>query len=163
MSCALALGQTASALRRLDDYEVIRISRSNVDPINTSFRNRGAHCVTESSLYKLVMRSDKPEAPAFQDWVTREVLPAVRKDCGYIKGEERCRPPLRQGDDRVDGLSMMVAHFVEVMDQDAKKASDSAYDKGMRMEMAKIHQARLNSGKGTAPGGGGRGPWSGSI
>lgn len=25
------------------------------------------------------MRSDKPEAKAFQDWVTREVLPSIRK------------------------------------------------------------------------------------
>lgn len=26
--------------------------------------------VNESGLYKLIMRSDKPEAKAFQDWVT---------------------------------------------------------------------------------------------
>lgn len=30
------------------------------------------------------MRSDKPEALAFQDWVTREVLPAIRKDGVYV-------------------------------------------------------------------------------
>lgn len=35
--------------------------------------------VTESGLYRLVMRSDKAEARAFQDWVTRDVLPALRK------------------------------------------------------------------------------------
>lgn len=33
--------------------------------------------ISENGLYKLVMRSDKPEAKAFQDWVTREVLPTV--------------------------------------------------------------------------------------
>lgn len=27
-----------------------------------------------------------PSAHPFQDWVTREVLPAIRKDGGYIKG-----------------------------------------------------------------------------
>lgn len=47
--------------------------------------------VYESGLYKLIMRSDKPEAKAFQDWVTREVLPAIRKDGGYILGEEKVR------------------------------------------------------------------------
>jgi prophage antirepressor-like protein len=36
--------------------------------------------VSESGLYKLILRSDKPEARAFRDWVTREVLPAIRKD-----------------------------------------------------------------------------------
>lgn len=45
--------------------------------------------VTESGLYKLILRSDKPEAKAFQDWVTRVVLPAIRKDGAYILGEEK--------------------------------------------------------------------------
>ncbi|MBN7776888.1 hypothetical protein JYP49_06450 [Nitratireductor aquimarinus] len=40
--------------------------------------------LSESGLYKLVMRSDKPEAKVFQDWVTREVLPAIRKDGAYV-------------------------------------------------------------------------------
>lgn len=35
--------------------------------------------ISESGLYKLIMRSDKPEARKFQDWVTREVLPAICK------------------------------------------------------------------------------------
>ena len=39
-----------------------------------------ATLVSESGLYKLVMRSDKPLAKPFQDWVTRDVLPAIRKD-----------------------------------------------------------------------------------
>lgn len=45
--------------------------------------------ISESGLYKLVMRSDKPEAKSFQDWVTKVVLPAIRKDGGYIMGEEK--------------------------------------------------------------------------
>lgn len=47
--------------------------------------------LSESGLYKLVMRSDKPEARVFQDWVTREVLPAIRKDGAYVMGEEKVR------------------------------------------------------------------------
>lgn len=47
--------------------------------------------ISESGLYKLVMRSDKPEAHKFQDWVTREVLPTIRKDGAYIMGEEKVR------------------------------------------------------------------------
>jgi prophage antirepressor-like protein len=35
--------------------------------------------ISESGLYKLVMRSDKPEAKSFQDWVTKVVLPAIPK------------------------------------------------------------------------------------
>ncbi len=45
--------------------------------------------VSESGLYKLVMRSDKPEAKPFQDWVTKVVLPAIRKDGMFVMGEEK--------------------------------------------------------------------------
>jgi prophage antirepressor-like protein len=45
--------------------------------------------ISESGFYKLIGRSDKPVARAFQDWVTREVLPAIEKDGGYIMGEEK--------------------------------------------------------------------------
>lgn len=40
--------------------------------------------VTEPGFYKLVMRSRKPEAKAFQRWVTHDVLPALRRDGGYM-------------------------------------------------------------------------------
>ena len=56
-------------------------------------RNHGSRIllVSESGMYRLVMRSDKPEARKFQDWVTREVLPAIRKDGAYIMDEEKVR------------------------------------------------------------------------
>jgi len=44
--------------------------------------------LSESGLYKFVLRSDKLEARAFQDWVTREVLPSIRKTGGYLLNEE---------------------------------------------------------------------------
>lgn len=49
----------------------------------------GLILISESGLYKLIMRSDKPQARAFQDWVTREVLPRIRKDGAYVMGEEK--------------------------------------------------------------------------
>lgn len=53
------------------------------------FRGNGVLTISESGLYKLIMRSDKPQARLFQDWVTRDVLPAIRKDGAYIMGEEK--------------------------------------------------------------------------
>lgn len=35
------------------------------------------------------MRSDKPSAAAFQDWIAEVVLPAIRKGGMYVKGEEK--------------------------------------------------------------------------
>jgi prophage antirepressor-like protein len=42
-------------------------------------RVANALLISESGLHKLIMRSTKPEARAFQDRVTRDVLPAIRK------------------------------------------------------------------------------------
>lgn len=39
--------------------------------------------VNEANLYRAVFQSRKPEAERFMDWVTEEVLPAIRKTGGY--------------------------------------------------------------------------------
>lgn len=64
------------------------LSIATVDLAN-GLTMRKSKLVSESGLYKLVMRSRKPEARAFQDWVTRVVLPAIRKDGAYVMGEEK--------------------------------------------------------------------------
>lgn len=46
-------------------------------------RSQVMKVISESGLYKLVMRSDKPQAKKFQDWVTRDVLPTIRKTGQY--------------------------------------------------------------------------------
>ena len=39
--------------------------------------------INESGLYKVILRSDKPEAKKFTRWVTHEVLPAIRRTGAY--------------------------------------------------------------------------------
>jgi prophage antirepressor-like protein len=39
--------------------------------------------VSEAGLYRLMMRSERPEAERFQDWVTDEVLPSIRRTGTY--------------------------------------------------------------------------------
>ena len=39
--------------------------------------------VNEANLYRVIIRSDKPEAERFTDWVTEEVLPSIRKTGTY--------------------------------------------------------------------------------
>ena len=43
--------------------------------------------VTESGLYKMVMRSTKPVAEKFQEWICEEVLPSIRKKGEYVLTE----------------------------------------------------------------------------
>ncbi|WP_242086034.1 phage antirepressor KilAC domain-containing protein [Microbacterium lacticum] len=39
--------------------------------------------VSEPGMYEVVIRSDKPEAAAFRAWITREVLPSIRRTGAY--------------------------------------------------------------------------------
>ena len=77
--CAvLGLGRQQDSTRYLDDDE------KGECLVNTPSGAQKMVCVTEPGFYKLVMRSRKPEAKAFQRWVTHEVLPALRRDGGYM-------------------------------------------------------------------------------
>ena len=46
----------------------------------------------ESDLYRLVFSSKLPTAEKFTDWVTAEVLPSIRRNGGYIAGQESMTP-----------------------------------------------------------------------
>lgn len=62
-----------------------RLDEKGVDSINTP-TNGGEQqmlFVNEKNLYKVIMRSDKPQAEPFQDWVCGEVLPSIRKHGAY--------------------------------------------------------------------------------
>lgn len=73
---ALSIAPTAAS--RLDDDEKgLRLTQ-------TPGGEQNVLLVTEPGFYKLVMRSRKPEAKAFQRWVTHEVLPALRREGGYM-------------------------------------------------------------------------------
>nr|WP_319483701.1 BRO family protein [uncultured Cohaesibacter sp.] len=82
---ALDITNTGNAYRRLNDDEKTYIRR-----VDLGF-NPGRDCmlISEAGLYKLILRSDKPQAKKFQDWVTRDVLPTIRKTEQYNKSAEK--------------------------------------------------------------------------
>jgi len=58
--------------------------------------------VSESGMYEVVIRSDKPEAVRFRRWITGEVLPAIRRTGRYgcvPTGLDAEQMPGRQGRD----------------------------------------------------------------
>lgn len=52
---------------------------------NGTFGNRGVTVINESGLYSLILSSKLPQAREFKRWVTSEVLPAIRKQGGFIR------------------------------------------------------------------------------
>ena len=79
---ALGLGNSRQALARLDDDE------KGVISTDTPGGEQQMQAVNEPGLYVLVLSSRKPEAKAFKRWVTHEVLPALRRDGGYMVARE---------------------------------------------------------------------------
>jgi prophage antirepressor-like protein len=76
---ASALGYTTAkdASRNLADHQKGR------QIVPTLGGDQTVTLINESGLYRLVLRSRKPEAVAFSDWVTGEVLPMIRKTGSY--------------------------------------------------------------------------------
>ena len=69
----LEIKNAADAVSRLDDDERLL----SVLPI--AGQNRSVNLISESGLYALVFKSSKPSAKQFRKWVTKEVIPAIRK------------------------------------------------------------------------------------
>lgn len=75
------LGTGTRDLRKILESDEI----TNVDSINIAQNGGKAPLIiSEPGLYRLVMKSRKPEAKEFQRWVTHEVLPSIRKHGAYM-------------------------------------------------------------------------------
>lgn len=82
----LGLGNPSQAVSYLEEDERCLIS-------NEAWRsNGGMVIVNESGLYSLVLRSRKSEARLFRRWITREVLPEIRKTGSYQMPETTIQP-----------------------------------------------------------------------
>lgn len=60
--------------------------------------------ITEGDVYRLIMKSKLPSAERFESWVMDEVLPSIRKNGGYIAGQETMT------DDELLAKALMVAN-----------------------------------------------------
>nr|DAZ46310.1 MAG TPA: repressor domain protein [Caudoviricetes sp.] len=77
---ALEIKNATDVAKRLDEDELTRL--------NLGGRAGESNFITESGLYAVIVRSDKPNAKKFRKWVTSEVLPAIRKTGGYVNNDE---------------------------------------------------------------------------
>lgn len=74
---ALEIKNVTDVTKRLEEDEVTRL--------NLGSRSGETNFVTESGLYAVILRSDKPNAKKFRKWVTSEILPTIRKTGSYQK------------------------------------------------------------------------------
>lgn len=152
-------------------------SRLNLDGVGTTDgvdslgRRTDVTMINESNLYKLIFQSRKPEAERFADWVTSEVLPAIRKDGGYMlvdknnseeeimakavliaqKSMERLKLENKQKDQIIGELKPKADYVDKILQNKSLiKVSAIAKDYGMSaQEMNKLlHELRIQYNQG---------------
>ena len=105
---ALEIKNATDVAKRLDEDERTRLNLG---------RQGETNFITESGLYAVILRSDKPNAKKFRKWVTSEVLPTIRKTGSYNKpmstaekikllaqGNEELNERVEKAEDKLDSL-----------------------------------------------------------
>ena len=97
----LGLTNAREAMNALEDDEksTVRIS----DGTSPKGGNPNMNIISESGFYTLVLRSNKPEAKPFRRWVTKDVLPQIRKTGSYSLLKEQPKLP----DGVIDGARII--------------------------------------------------------
>lgn len=103
----LGLQNPTDRLRDLEDYQKLTYV------LHRSGQNRELNIINESGLYSLIFKSNKPEAKAFQKWVTTEVLPSIRKTGKYDRLPKRALIDLRPEEKE---LLLMLKKYLKVGD-----------------------------------------------
>ena len=76
--------QDTNGVKNAIDTEFDKGGRFNLTPLQTAGGVQNFIMITESELYFVLMRSDKPNAKEFRKWVNIEVLPSIRKHGAYL-------------------------------------------------------------------------------
>lgn len=95
----------AKALGYSDTAKAIRTHCKGVDEMDipTNGGVQKMKVIAEGDIYRLVVRSQLPQAEKFESWVFDNVLPSIRKNGGYIAGQETL------SDDELLAKALMVA------------------------------------------------------
>ena len=111
---ALELTNSRSVAERLEDDERCKLDLP---------RQGETWFITESGLYAVILRSDKPNAKKFRKWITSEVIPSIRKTGTYSATTLPPQFQLMQGlldqmaeqEQRLQGVETFCSNVKEVM------------------------------------------------
>ncbi|AVI33409.1 phage antirepressor [Acinetobacter baumannii] len=88
VATVLEYSVASAMIRHLDEDE------KGVSIVHTLGGEQEVSIISESGLYSATLKSRKPEAKQFKKWVTSDVLPSIRKNGGYIVGQEVNSPEI---------------------------------------------------------------------
>lgn len=84
----LGIKNVRDNMSKMNETQVVKIKFSSVGKTdNSAIPNippSGRVFLTESGVYRLIFKSNKPNAEKFANWVTDEVLPSIRRHGAYM-------------------------------------------------------------------------------
>ena len=91
----------------------------------TTSGNQEITFINEPNLYRLIIKSRKPEAERFEAWVFEEVLPQIRKTGSYSQNTHEIRPlEITLKVQMLDNLYYMAKNAIELCHQYRKMMND---------------------------------------
>ena len=115
----LGVTNVGNVAARLDDADIRQTD------ISSGGQRRAVTIVSESGMYEVVIRSDKPEARRFRWWVTHEVIPAIRRTGTYAvetpeqlmaRAVMQAQEIIARKDEQIAALAPMAEAWEEIAD-----------------------------------------------
>lgn len=148
------LADVCKILEIQDTYKVkeavlreFELSTLEVGSFDTGYGIKEFSMITEPQLYFVLMRSDKPKAKPFRQWVVGEVLPSIRKHGFYAKEtQENIAQRNRQESGFIQGcntdeLDLKQEHILQSLItelQDSNTLKDSVKQENENLKNEKI-------------------------
>ena len=126
----LEIGNSRQALAGLDNDEkgCVIINDAIGRPRNTSIIN-------EPGFYSLVGKSRKPQAKVFKRWVNHDVLPAIRKNGGYVMGQEKMLTGEMSRQEFISRALIMADATIKEMEEEMKSLAGKTVELEKKAEV----------------------------
>lgn len=106
VASVLGIANPRTSIDTSDADYIVRLKNSDVGKTySRKLNNNGELFLTEAGMYKLVLRSNKPKAEKFQKWVTKEILPNIRRTGRYETPEYKL---MLEAKEEIAGLKQML-------------------------------------------------------
>jgi len=105
---AVALDYPKSSIKSLTNLiKHIPKEWRGLNPVHTLGGNQNMQTLSEQGLYFFVIRSDKPQAIPLQKWISKDVLPSIRKTGSYsIQPTQKSQTQLSEFQETLDFIDI---------------------------------------------------------
>lgn len=99
-------------------------------------------CTNEFGLYSVILRSDKPNAKQFRRWITRDVIPEIRKTGSYSKSPKSFKEALYLAYKQQEEIELLEKTKAWISDKKTATAMNTASQKSKEVKKLQIDLGR---------------------